>query len=139
MVRTKGATSSAGGNNTTEASSSAGRKRGREPEIHDSCKCAVCFKVLLEPVTLECGHTLDKRCLHLLVAHRAAHCCTVAVTWRHGGVGGVTCPTCIMDLPDHLPDVNLQLRDKVQLKYPQEVVSTPSPGTGGLQWQPGAA
>ena len=65
MVRTTGATSSTGDKNKS-ASSSAGRKRGRE--IHDSYKCAECFKVLLDPVTQECGHTLDKRCLHLLVA-----------------------------------------------------------------------
>jgi hypothetical protein len=28
----------------------------------DEC-CAVCFDVLLDPVTLPCGHTLDARCL----------------------------------------------------------------------------
>ena len=102
MVRTRGATSC--NNDGNAASSSAGHKRAREPEIHDDCSCAVCFDVLLDPVTLACGHTLDQRCLQRLVA-----------------AGGSACPTCRKALPAVLPDVTVQLRDIVQLQYPQQV------------------
>ena len=107
MVRTSGASSSTGGQHTdgnAAASSSAGHKRAREPEIHDSCSCAVCWEVLLDPVTLPCGHTLDQRCLQRVVA-----------------AGGSACPTCRKPLPAELPDVSVQLRDIVQLQYPQQV------------------
>ena len=107
MVRTSGASSSTGGQHAdgnAAASSSAGHKRAREPEIHNSCSCAVCWEVLLDPVTLLCGHTLDQRCLQRLVA-----------------AGGSACPTCRKALPAVLPDVTVQLRDIVQLQYPQQV------------------
>jgi hypothetical protein len=106
MVRTNGATSSTGGNNdgNAAASSSAGHKRAREPEIHDDCRCAVCFELLVDPVALPCGHTLDQRCLQRVVA-----------------AGGSACPTCRKALPAVLPDVNVQLRNGVQRQYPQQV------------------
>jgi hypothetical protein len=91
------------------ASSSAGHKRAREPEIHDDCSCAVCWEVLLDPVGLPCGHTLDQRCLQLLVA-----------------AGGSACPTCREPLPAVLPNVNVQLRNGVQRQYPQQVAPPPS-------------
>jgi hypothetical protein len=111
MVRTSGATSSTGGPNTegNAAASSAGHKRAREPEIPDDCSCAVCFEVLLDPVTLPCGHTLDQRCLQLLVA-----------------AGGSACPTCRKALPAELPDVSVQLRNLVQHHHPQQVAPPPS-------------
>ena len=104
MVRTSGATSSTGGPNNdgnTAASSGAGHKRAREPEIPDDCSCAVCFEVLVDPVTLPCGHTLDQRCLQLLVA-----------------AGGSACPTCRKALPAELPDVNVHMRNIVQRQKP---------------------
>jgi hypothetical protein len=120
MVRTSGATSSTGGPNNdgnAAASSSAGHKRAREPEIPDDCSCAVCFEVLVDPVTLPCGHTLDQRCLQLLVA-----------------AGGSACPTCRKPLPAELPDVNVHLRNGVQRQYPQQVAPPPiwfgNPGAG---------
>ena len=63
------ASSSTGGrnNNDTAAASTAGHKRAREPEISPNCCSAVCFKVLLDPVALPCGHTLDKRCLQQVI------------------------------------------------------------------------
>jgi hypothetical protein len=64
----------------------------------------VCWEVLLDPVTLPCGHTLDQRCLQRVVA-----------------AGGSACPTCRKALPAELPDVSVQLRDIVQLQYPQQV------------------
>jgi hypothetical protein len=118
MVRTSGATSSTGGPNNdgnAAASSSAGHKRAREPEIPDDCSCAVCFEVLVDPVTLPCGHTLDQRCLQLLVA-----------------AGGSACPTCRKPLPAELPDVNVQFRTGVQRQYPLQQVAPPPP----LVWKP---
>jgi hypothetical protein len=44
------------------------------------------------------------------------------------------CPTCKKELPE-ISDIDVQLRDKVQLKYPQEVGNLPL----ALQWQRGAA
>jgi hypothetical protein len=110
MVRTSGATSSTGQKNdgNAAASSSAGHKRAREPEIPDDCSCAVCFEVLLDPVTLPCGHTLDQRCLQQLVT-----------------AGGSACPTCRKALPAELPDVSVQFRTGVQRQYPQQVAPPP--------------
>ena len=124
MARTSGATSSTGGQNTdgnAAASSSAGHKRAREPEIHGSCSCAVCWEVLLDPVTLLCGHTLDQRCLQRLVA-----------------AGGSACPTCREPLPAVLPNVSVQLRDLVQHQYPQQVpppyICLGNPRWAGAWW-----
>ena len=128
MVRTSGATSSTGGPNNdgnAAASSSAGHKRAREPEIHDDCSCAVCFDVLLDPVTLACGHTLDQRCLQRLVA-----------------AGGSACPTCREPLPAVLPAVNVQFRNVVQRQYPQQVAPPPSglkPYLGAGAWWAGSS
>jgi hypothetical protein len=119
MVRTRGATSS--NNDGNAAASSDGHKRAREPEMYDDCNCAVCFEVLLDPVTLPCGHTLDQRCLQLLVA-----------------AGGSACPTCREPLPAVLPNVSVQLRNVVQRQYPQQVAliwfGNPIWGWAGAWW-----
>ena len=115
MVRTSGATSSTGGNNdgNAAASSSAGHKRAREPEIHNSCSCAVCWEVLLDPVTLPCGHTLDQRCLLRVVATASS------------GVGQRACPYCRHPLPAVLPGVNIPMRNTIQQSHPEQV-NTPA-------------
>jgi hypothetical protein len=119
MVLTSGASSSTGGHDTdgnVAASSSAGHKRAREPEIDDDCSCALCYEVLLDPVTLACGHTLDQRCMQRVVAE-----------------GNRLCPSCREPLPAVLPNVNVQFRNAVQRQYPQQVAPPPS-GLETLSW-----
>ena len=46
------------------ASSLSGQKRSQpevETEVDPSCCRAVCFEVLLDPVMLPCGHSLDQQ------------------------------------------------------------------------------
>ena len=96
----------------TMASSLSGQKRSQpevEAEVDPSCCCAVCFEVLLDPVTLPCGHSLDQRCLQKVVAAAS------------GGTGQRACPTCRNALPTQLPDVSVQLRTLVQWRYQEQV------------------
>ena len=94
------------------ALSLSGQKRSQpevEAEVDPSCCCAVCFEVLLDPVTLPCGHSLDQRCLQKVVAAAS------------GGTGQRACPTCRNALPMQLPDVSVQLRTLVQRLYQEQV------------------
>ena len=80
-------------------------------EIHPDWCCAVCFDVLLDPVTLPCGHTLDQGCLQRIVEAASS------------GVGQRACPTCREALPTVLPTVSVQLRNLVQRFHPEQKVS----------------
>jgi hypothetical protein len=84
-------------------------------EIDPDCCCAVCFDVLVDPVTMPCGHTLNQRCLQLLVAAAS------------DGAGQRACPTCREVLPAVLPSVNIQLRNLVQRHHPIQVRETQAP------------
>jgi hypothetical protein len=95
--------------------SSATHKRSREQEIHPNCSCAVCFGVLLDPVTLPCGHALDQRCAQLLVAIAGPH----------------ACPTCKEALPAVLPNVSVQFGELVQERYPAQVPPKPNRNPAG--------
>ena len=82
-----------------------GHKRSRtEQQLSPSCTCMVCWEVLYDPVTLPCGHSLDQRCLQKVLA-----------TEQRG------CPTCRAPLPAEVPAVNVQMREMVEERYPQQV------------------
>lgn len=68
------------------------QKRAEEPE---ACICAVCQDVFVEPVTLKCGHSFDRRCL---VGH---------LELRRD------CPLCRAPVALPLPELNFALRDLV--------------------------
>ena len=95
------------------SSSVVGHKRSREEteEVSPSCTCMVCLEVLCDPVTLLCGHSLDQRCLE-----------KVLNAGQHG------CPTCRAPLPPDVPSVNVQMREMVTERYPQQVGSNPNEG-----------
>ena len=93
------------------SSSLAGHKR-RQAEVDVSCCRAVCLEVLVDPVTLPCGHCLDQRCLQRVVAAAS------------GGTGQRACPTCRKALHAEPPATNVQMRDLVQWPY-QVSVETP--------------
>ena len=87
-----------------------GSKRSQpEPELDRDYCCAVCLEVLLDVVTLPCGHSLDQRCLQKIVAATS------------GGHGQRACPMCRHALPAELPAVNVQMRATVQSLYPEQV------------------
>ena len=71
--------------------------------------CGVCWEVLLDVVTLPCGHSLDRRCLQKIVAATS------------GGAGQRACPMCRHALPAELPAINVQMRTTVQSLYPEQV------------------
>ena len=97
-----------------------GQKRAHaEPEIDTDCTCFVCYEVMLDPVTLACGHTLDQRCLLKVVAT------------ANRGAGQHACPMCRTMLPATLPGVNVQLRDTLQQRYPDQVRTKPYSVGGG--------
>ena len=85
----------------------------------------VCWEVLYDPVTLPCGHSLDQRCLQKVLA-----------TEQRG------CPTCRAPLPAEVPAVNVQFREVVEERYPQQVSPTlertPNGGFWGGRWCVGA-
>jgi len=78
-------------------------------EVDPDWCCPVCWEVLLDVVTLPCGHSLDQRCLHKIVAATS------------GGAGQRACPMCRRALPAELPAVNVQMRTTVQSLYPEQV------------------
>ena len=93
------------------ASSLSGHKRALpEQEVAPECTCAVCFEVLLDPVALPCGHTLDQRCLQSAVAAGQRLC---------------PCASCNEALPAVLPPVHVLLRDLVQHLHPEQVSDLP--------------
>jgi hypothetical protein len=82
-----------------------GHKRCHADQAIDpSCTCAVCFEVLLDPVTMPCGHALDQRCLQRMMA-----------------AGQRACPTCRQVLPTVKFSVSVLLRDLMQRDYPEQV------------------
>jgi len=95
------------------SSSLSGHKR-RQAEVDVSCCRAVCLEVLVDPVTLPCGHCLDQRCLQKVVVPAS------------GGTGQRACPTCRKALPAELPAINDQMRDLVQWRYQEQVRGTPN-------------
>jgi hypothetical protein len=94
------------------ASSTSSRKR-RHLEKHEPLNaeldanwcCDVCLEVLLDPVTLRCGHSLDLRCL-----------ATIAATAQRGAARRA-CPTCRRALGKSLPGVNIKMRNMVEQLY----------------------
>ena len=80
-----------------------------EQELDPDYTCFVCYEVLLDPVTLACGHTLDQRCLLRVVAAASS------------GAGQRACPMCRHELPEVLPSINVQLRNAVQQRHPEQV------------------
>jgi hypothetical protein len=78
-----------------------------EVEVDPTCSCAVCMEVLVDPVTLPCGHALDLGCVQRVVnASRGGAAC---------------CPTCREPIPTVLPSISVQLRDLVARMYPKQV------------------
>ena len=51
--------------------------------------CVICHEVLLDPVTLLCGHNFDRMCMHKMLEHDNI----------------TACPTCRAPLPDTEPKV----------------------------------
>ena len=87
-------------------------------EIHPDWCCAVCFDVLLDPVTLPCGHTLDQGCLQRIVEAASSG---VGQGWARRA-----CPTCREALPTVLPNnVNIQMRSMAKHRYSEQVATKP--------------
>ena len=89
---------------TRPPATSSGHKR-KEPG--DSYCCVVCMEVLLDPVTLPCGHSLDKACLEQVIAT------TPLVRGRRAPC----CPTCRGRVPKPPPCVTVSIRDVVEERY----------------------
>ena len=86
-------------------------------EIHPDWCCAVCFDVLLDPVTLPCGHTLDQGCLQRIVEAASSG---VGQGWARRA-----CPTCREALPTVLPKINIQMRSMAKHRYSEQVATKP--------------
>jgi hypothetical protein len=96
------------------AGSSSGHKRKQPGD--DYC-CVVCMEVLLDPVTLPCGHSLDKACLEQVIA--------TAPLVR--GRRAPCCPTCRGKVPmKPSPCVSVTIRNIVEERFPEEVRPRPA-------------
>ena len=105
----------------TLSSSLCGHKRSRpeaEEVAPDWC-CAVCWEVLLDVVTLPCGHSLDQRCLQRIMAATS------------GGRGQRAWPVCRHALPASPPAINVQMRTTVQRLFPEQVGLLKTPNDWG--------
>ena len=71
------------------------RVEERELPLSDDVLCAVCADILIEPCTLQCGHSFCQLCL--------------AVLWKSSAKKSLCCPSCRQP-STHLPGVNIQLR-----------------------------
>ena len=89
-----------------------GQKRN-QPEVDHEWNCVVCQEVLLDLVTLSCGHSLDQHCLQKVVDE------------ARRGNGQRMCPTCRHAIPAELPAISLLLRNAVQQRYPNRCGGKP--------------
>eukprot|EP00928_Gymnodinium_smaydae_P091980 TRINITY_DN75753_c0_g1_i1.p1 TRINITY_DN75753_c0_g1~~TRINITY_DN75753_c0_g1_i1.p1 ORF type:complete len:248 (-),score=42.96 TRINITY_DN75753_c0_g1_i1:354-1019(-) len=99
-------------------------------EVADILTCAICQEILIEPVTLACGHTFDRACLEQIRLRAVALAGAVdddnGVLAGEGSdvnLSGACVPVCPFDrksLPLLLPHVNLALQAMVRSRFPDE-------------------
>lgn len=79
-----------------------GIKRPKEEEFW----CCICQDVLVDPVTLPCGHSFDNACIR-----------------RHSESSTQTplCPMCRAPLPNPLPQTNVLLKAALDVFYPERI------------------
>ena len=71
-----------------------------DAKVSDDVICGVCLEILIDPCTLECGHTFCKRCVENII-HQSS----------------IRCPSCRKGILRY-PSVNIQFRDVIQRLYP---------------------
>ena len=102
---------------TARLSSSNPFPMAKRKEPGPSSCCVVCWEVLLDPISLPCGHSLDKACLERVIA-------TAPLLPGRGRARAKRmpcCPTCRAPVPKPTPLVNVTIRDLVEEHYPEQV------------------
>lgn len=83
-------------------------------EVEEDDLCCFDWGLLVEPVTLLCGHTFCRHCVGIILDD--------SQTKTHGGTphtpGSMKCPLCCRSLPAVLPQPNVRLRNDLRAKYP---------------------
>jgi len=83
-------------------------------EVEEDDLCCFDWGLLVEPVTLLCGHTFCRHCVGIMLDD--------SQTKTHGGTphtpGSMKCPLCCRSLPAVLPQPNVRLRNDLRAKYP---------------------
>lgn len=97
---------------TAVSGSSSGGSTLKRTATQDGSKCIICLEVLINPVTLQCGHSM---CLH---------CCTDYMEHAKDGPPGrlmIKCPTARCEVPPKIPNVNIIMRDQIENTHPERV------------------
>lgn len=71
-------------------------------EPSDDCECMICYELLLDPVSLHCGHTFCQLCVAKLCYNN-----------NNGVYATLQCPVCKKPCPT-VSSVNIQLRWSIQ-------------------------
>ena len=91
----------------------------KRKEPGHSSYCVVCCEVLLDPISLPCGHSLDKACSALEQVIATAP--LLPGRGRERAKRMPCCPTCRAPVPKPTPLVNVTIRDLVEEHYPDQV------------------
>ena len=75
-------------------------------------RCPICVDILVDPVTLRCGHNLCLSCCTDYLERKKNDEMPSLVT---------KCPTCTSKIPLKVPAVNTTLRDSIQVQYKDQV------------------
>ena len=76
-------------------------------EPSDDCECMICYELLLDPVSLHCGHTFCQLCVAKLCYNN-----------NNGVYATLQCPVCKKPCPT-VSSVNIQLRNIIESRHPQ--------------------
>ncbi|XP_019853147.1 PREDICTED: bifunctional apoptosis regulator-like [Amphimedon queenslandica] len=81
-----------------------------DTQTKDVMSCGVCFQLLLDPVTLNCGHSFCLVCL--------------AQLWNVSRNSSLLCPMCRQPWAEpggRLPSVNVMLREVLEQTFPEKI------------------
>lgn len=106
MVESKASETKRGIPEASAGESQANKNKEQETEIDEEFMCAICWQLMYQPVTTQCGHTFCRSCLSdALKMKRECIICRKVVTQSAHSV---------------FP-VNIMVQNIIEKKYPQEV------------------
>ena len=92
----------------------------RRSATEDGFCCPMCLDILIDPVTLMCGHTACRSCL---IRHFESLDANRAHREQLRDSGFATCPLARCPIPFIMPEVNFVLRSTVLQSHPERVAA----------------